>query len=410
MKQIANTFVELGRVYFVNNEKYTIDVLTASGTFLKDVPFLSFYSKPSDKGQGVYAMPEEGSYTMIVRTINVSSGRQRFNREVFAFGFFNPVDENRGFKSSREDLNPGDIALKTAAGNKVLLTTDGVILVHASDLCRMELFPFSGNSKDSAGLDNLLRIFLENFRLYSNGGNWQWSTDKKAPGTNFIFEFKNKPLLEHNPSYIRGMIGSQGPTGNPEYFKTYEHIISEANGKVEKTLIRHQEKITGEFERKHYTESGELTYELNFKPDGSYDETQYEGGVPVWYKEREPNGTLHLQLPKGGDKIKLTVTSDGQITLETDLNINIKSKNGQINVQALSEINVISEAPVTVKGETIIADSSSVLLGTGASEPVPLGNQLKSWLDNHTHIDSDGGSTSAPTSQFNGLSSVVKTA
>lgn len=81
-----------------------------------------------------------------------------------------------------------------------------------------------------------------------------------------------------------------------------------------------------------------------------------------------------------------------------------ESKVLKVNVEEV-EIK-INKGKVTVKADEI-------LLGDNATEGIPLGNQLKNWLDNHTHSyswnDGSGSSTtSAPSYSSPTPSEVVK--
>lgn len=58
-----------------------------------------------------------------------------------------------------------------------------------------------------------------------------------------------------------------------------------------------------------------------------------------------------------------------------------------------------SRITMTPDGNVTVEASGKIYLGDGATEGVPLGAQLKSWLDSHTHTaPADGGATSGPTS------------
>lgn len=62
---------------------------------------------------------------------------------------------------------------------------------------------------------------------------------------------------------------------------------------------------------------------------------------------------------------------------------------------------VVEEVELEVIKGKVTVKAQEILLGDSASEGVPLGNQLKEWLDNHTHdfswtSDSGNGKTSAP--------------
>lgn len=83
---------------------------------------------------------------------------------------------------------------------------------------------------------------------------------------------------------------------------------------------------------------------------------------------------------------------------DTYIEYNKQTKHLKVIVE---EVNIhVNQGKVTVKADEI-------LLGDGASEDVPLGNQLKQWLDNHTHPTPNGESGS-PSSSSPSPSGVVK--
>lgn len=75
---------------------------------------------------------------------------------------------------------------------------------------------------------------------------------------------------------------------------------------------------------------------------------------------------------------------------------------------------MVNDVSIEVNNGKVTIKSDEILLGSdSAAEGVPLGNQLKDWLDNHTHdyswSDSAGsGSTSSPTSTSPAVSEKVK--
>ncbi len=428
-----NVNMELARVTFSNAETYAIDVVTESRKWMNDVPYLSLYGKNDDEGQGIYMLPEVGSYVFIFQTID----------HCFAFGFINHFKEDEGFSGKREVLSPGDFCLKTVAKNKILGTKDGVLLLQATDICKFELFPFSGVVLDSAGVDNLIRMFMENMELHTDGGYWHWKVDKKERETNFKYHFRNRPLSEDDPDIFRGNIGSQHPDGDFDYFVTHQQLHTEDDEQTEIIRVDRKEKTCGykivkryDIDENHVFEweednegnkrrvtfnaDGEKLHEIDLKHTGVLKETQFRNNDPIWVLEREICGTTTLKMPGDGDKIMLRIGSEGNVTLEIDQSLNIVSKKGDVNVDVLQgEVNVNAKKDITINtnanamvrasGVTTV-EGNSVLLGIGASEPAVKGMTLKAYLDTHIHVDGNGIPTTPPTSPLPGgaLSNKVK--
>ena len=75
------------------------------------------------------------------------------------------------------------------------------------------------------------------------------------------------------------------------------------------------------------------------------------------------------------------------------------------NIEDLLISNKEGTTKVILKADgDVVIEGKNILLGENASEGVPLGDSLKSWLDNHTHAELN----SPPTSSSPGPSEVVK--
>ena len=75
------------------------------------------------------------------------------------------------------------------------------------------------------------------------------------------------------------------------------------------------------------------------------------------------------------------------------------------NVEDLLISNKEGTTKVILKADgDVVIEGKNILLGENASEGVPLGDSLKSWLDSHTHAELN----SPPTSSSPGTSEVVK--
>lgn len=65
---------------------------------------------------------------------------------------------------------------------------------------------------------------------------------------------------------------------------------------------------------------------------------------------------------------------------------------------AIAKKDMSSKIVLKANGDIAIETAGNVFVGgSTATEGVPLGDQLKTWLDGHTHTESGGGATTAPT-------------
>ena len=196
--------LDIGRVTAVYPDKMTLDLIGVDGDEYKNIRFLSLYSHPTD-GNGAFMVPEVGSFGVVLKVKN----------QYFCFGFLLENPENR-------DVDTGDFLFETKNGNKVHGHSDGRITIETTSMNSIELFPESGAARDSYGYDNLLRAIIENFEITTGGSFHKRSVNKKEDSTNLYFEYNNKPRDKDNPDFLRGNVGSQGPTGNDDYIFTCE--------------------------------------------------------------------------------------------------------------------------------------------------------------------------------------------
>lgn len=118
--------------------------------------------------------------------------------------------------------------------------------------------------------------------------------------------------------------------------------------------------------------------------------------MPDTIDDKPTRLTLTNELVKVESAKKVEVVSKETVSVEAEKDITVLSKTGAVNVTAKksSTINVTGDVTLKVSGTVTVA-SSAIKLGSGAVEGVPLGVQLKTWLDGHTH-PAPGGTTSAP--------------
>lgn len=406
--------VDIGRVVFVNANKYTIDIVSINGNHYKDIPFLSLYSKPNSSGQGIYMMPEIDSYTLVLKIKNEILGAERF-----ALGFFNPMGEDGRYDGEREEINQGDFVAKTIFGNKVVGRTDGSITVKASDQSQFTMFPASGNKNDSWGYDNLLRAIFENVEINTDAGFIHQKVNKKEKSTNVNFEIRNKPLYSENPQIIRGNIGSQGLLGDSQYFHTLEvvdilnegrdevirqslkwktngfkeHIINDADGNVLKEVL-----VTETFDKniKKYNPDGSenLIYQEDLTAEGTKTTTAYSGDAAeskkseyimradgyfkktIWnepgqndcyvYEVDELGNTKEIVKDANGNQVLSKIADNrGQIDLglgnPQKIFIRLNGVNGQLNMSVDDDVQlgIGGDLTATVNGNTTITTSDA---------------------------------------------------
>ncbi|KAB8139259.1 hypothetical protein F9U64_01145 [Gracilibacillus oryzae] len=120
--------------------------------------------------------------------------------------------------------------------------------------------------------------------------------------------------------------------------------------------------------------------------------------------------TGEQQEPRAKEKFSITdaIITQGVQTFQVPLPI------GHENDLIIAKKDFTSKVVIKESGEVVIESDSNIYLGENATEGVPLGDQLKQWLDSHTHAytwsDPGGnGVTSPPLNQSPAPSKKVKT-
>ena len=380
--------MDIGRVTAVYPNKMTIDLVGLDNDEYSNVRFLSLYAKPNSNNQGVFMIPEIGSYGVIFKIKN----------QYFCFGF---LVENDGI----EDMYPGEYLFKTEAGNKIWGHSDGRITIMTTNMNKIELFPESGNAKDSYGYDNLLRAVIENYEITTGGSFHKRSVNKKENTTNLYEEFRNKPIMKDNPTLIRQNKGSQGPTGNDEYIFTHQIIETSREGQDEEVTREYKVKPDGSSEFKKYEQEKEV-YKEKINVDGSkevdikgkFTHKMYDGDDVAQEYEVNPDGSSKLSV--GGGKLTIDISAEGKLEINTEEEVEISTnKNTTINTGENTIINADGDVDVEANGDVNIS-GSKIDLGDG-SEPIPLGNALMSLFNTHIHTGNMGGPTSTPLELMN---------
>lgn len=94
-------------------------------------------------------------------------------------------------------------------------------------------------------------------------------------------------------------------------------------------------------------------------------------------------GNSHVLIDKQNKKVEILDENSNKIVLDS---------NG-VTVTTSKDVKITADGGATIKGSSVTLDSSSVMLGSSASEPAVLGQSLNIWLTSHTH-----GSAMGPTS------------
>jgi hypothetical protein len=191
--------VETCRIINVNIEDWTVDCISELGNKRYfDVQVMSPYFHFAN-GEGVYVQPEVGS---LVWVCVPSSGRFA---APFVLGFQSAHDsEFDGFRGGRQNLNPGDIMLRTRDENFLVLRRGGVVQIGATPAAQRVYLP----------IRNFIKDFCENYGLFTFGGDLTWNTerdDQTTDGTALTkFSLKAKEKAS-NSAYVATLsIGSHG--------------------------------------------------------------------------------------------------------------------------------------------------------------------------------------------------------
>ena len=166
--------LELCEVTDVNTTEFTVSLM---GVFTHkphaEMPFASLYCHP-DHGGGVYVMPEVGSYAYVFTSADGTSmlmgfvtNPQSVEGEVFdKNGTPSLIESSTGpdFSGFRLDMEPGDIAMATKDGNRVVLRRGGIVQIAATGIAQRLYIP----------VGNVIRDYFERYQARSPQGRIEW--------------------------------------------------------------------------------------------------------------------------------------------------------------------------------------------------------------------------------------------
>ena len=330
--------IEQGRVVNVNVKDWSVDVVSSevAGKFHLDVqvssPYLHFVN-----GEGIYVMPEVGAMCWVCEP---SSG---LRSRPFILGFSAPVDERKdengkipgNYRAGRQNMNPGDIMLRTRDENFVILRRGGVVQIGATSLAQRLYIP----------VRNIIRDMCENYDLFSVAGEMTWAvdrtdqtTDGSAP-TLFSLRAKNKANEPEHAAILT--LGSHKDDDK----LTLNLLINDSGATGAKQMVQLQ-----------ITKEGNVTWALE--------------------KDFTLTARKNIHLTATEEAVIIEALA-GEAILKAAKNFGITA-GAQLVMKAAKEA-LLSASKLQVDAPADI--NGKVNLGTGAAHPVVLGDVLEEILD-----------------------------
>lgn len=330
MAGMAVVLVEEATVTNVNINNFTVDVITRfTSKPFNDLQVASPYFH-NENGEGIFVLPEVGAVCQVFRGGDTTPP--------FVLGFMaipsvrtsddgTPTRSTTeggsttdvSFKGRRPDLMPGDICLRTRDENFIILRRGGVLQIGSTEISQRLYIP----------INNFIKDFCENYSMDTFGGNLRWTVERQendpsgdAP-VSYVFHV-NEHAQDEKASFRVRHFPVRGPEGGEK--QVWEVMVAPKKINTE----------TGAVE--------EATYSMAVTMDGT--KTEFIGA-----------------------SYSLRITED--YTLEADGNVLLKA-GGDAKLEAGGE--------ARVKGARVVTDGDTSLGSANAIEPVPLGNQLFTYL------------------------------
>ena len=306
--------VETARIVNVNIEAWSVDIVSeyANKRYF-DLQVMSPYFHFVN-GEGIYCMPEVGAMVWVCRP---SMGR--FGAP-FVMGYQAPFEEdNANFRCGRQNLNPGDIMMRTRDENFIVLRRGGVIQIGATPVCQTMYVP----------IHNMLRHFCENYEVNCFGGEMTWFTERSDQTTDgsALTKFSLKAKEKANdPQHVATLtVGSHGE-----------------DDKAIVELVVYDSGLDGQKEQVRLTIDKDGNVDLYLEKD--LDITA-KGNV----RFESSGGNFEIEAVEG----KLSVSSAQDMGLATKANF---------KAEATGNMDLKAKGVATLEG-------SQVLCGAGASNP-----------------------------------------
>lgn len=316
--------VEVVRIANVNIEDWSVDCVSEKGgKRYFDIQIMSPYFHYMN-GEGIYAVPEIGAVAWLCLP---SEGRYA---APFLLGYMAPFEQDTAsFRCGRQNLNPGDIMLRTRDENFIVLRRGGVLQLGATPVAQRMFIP----------VRNFIKDFCENYELTTFGGSLSWITERDDQTTDGTSPTTIKILAKekaNNPGHIVEVsIGSHGEDSPT----TLELVVRESGEKNAQAKIL----LT-------LTKEGDVT----------------------WVVKKA------MTITVTGDYF--LETEDGSIDIKSGKDITM-SASGTVKVDATGDIQHKSSGSLSVSGKnSVVADAPTICLGQGGSNPIVKGNELMQFL------------------------------
>lgn len=202
--------------------------------------------------------------------------------EPFIFGFFKGLNKKGQALTGKEKakLTEGDTIFSTKAGNYILVKANGSIEIKSKETLRTLYYPTK----------SLLQHLVRNYEMKADGGTIDWKSDKDGS-------------TKHSATFRRDIANS--------------FIVLEERGAC-----------------------GGLTMYRTLVGPGIGG-----GGVSVYKHEVDLTGESRLTIgPPGVEAFKCVIDATGKVSVETALDVDVKSLLGNITVNAVAKnVNVLAD-------------------------------------------------------------------
>lgn len=223
------------------------------------------------------------------------------------------------FRSRRPPMNPGDMGFTTRDGNFLYVRRGGVIQLGAGPLCQRIYLP----------IKNFIRDFAENYSMDTVGGAVEWLTHRQ----------------EEDPS----------GQANCSWTMCLREFAQDQKASVQVRYLAPTE-----------TAGSRTAWEVSVAPQNI---------DPVTKEVSSETYKLTIQLD--GEKVEF-IKASRSVTIEGDDSLDVSGDRsatigGTDSVQA-------AEIEYVASGQAVYGGATVKLVGSGASHPIPLGDQLVNWL------------------------------
>jgi hypothetical protein len=340
-------FIESARVVNVDAANYSVDILTdpPDQRYWGDMPFASPYMHHQG-GEGVYAMPEVGARCWICWP---SDALDPF---VLAYGPYASAEDAAAhrWRGGREELRPGDIYMGTRDRNGIVIRRGGVLQVMSTPLAQRMYIP----------INNLIRDFCQNYGMHTFGGDLTWEVG--SPAANAYGDKETVWKLRAKEKADDPGIVCELSLGHHDDDSALELLIY-SDGTDEHTQVAH------------------LTID--------------KAGVVTWTLEHSFGITTEKSFTVAA-KETVEMVAKETMTLDGEQGVTLQSTSAGIRLLAKDDIE-LGDSGLVVKPD------GRIEVGKGATEPIPMGNKLASWLSGHGHVLTGTVTGTAVSGQTTGL-------